>query len=117
GDVLEAVPNAGARDIYLLSAVLHGFDDATCVRILGNVAAACAGSGARVALLELVLPEMGVDLAAASFDMQMFMGTSGRERTLGEWRRLVGQGGFELEEVVGLQSFGNILVLRAAKNQ
>ena len=118
GDVLEAVPQAtGARDIYLMFALLHCFDDATAVRILGNVAKACAGSGARVAILELVLPEMGADLAAASFDMQMFMGTSGRERTLGEWRRLVGQGGFELEEVVGMQSFGNILVLREAQRQ
>jgi len=118
GDVLAAVPQAaGGRDIYLMSALLHGFDDATCVRILGNVAAACAGSGARVAILELVLPEMGADLAAASFDMQMFMGTSGRERTLDEWRRLVGQGGGEREEVVGLQSFGNILVLREAQQQ
>jgi hypothetical protein len=44
--------------------------------------------------------------------MQMFMGTRGRERTLAEWQALFKRGGLELEEVVGLQSFGNIIVLR-----
>lgn len=48
----------------------------------------------------------------ASFDMRMFMGTRGRERTLSEWRALFDRSGLMLEEVVGLQSFGNILVLR-----
>lgn len=40
------------------------------------------------------------------------MGTRGRERTLSEWRALFDRSGLMLEEVVGLQSFGNILVLR-----
>ncbi len=115
GDLFEALPKAASdKEIYLLSAVLHGFDDAACVRALTNLAAASADSGARVALLEMVLPEMGADLPGASFDMQMFMGTRGRERTLAEWQALFERGGLELEEVVGLQSFGNIIVLRQA---
>lgn len=113
GDLLASIPPArDARDIYLLSAVLHGFDDATCVAALRNLAAACGDTGARIALLEMVLPETHADLAGASFDMQMFMGTRGRERTLTEWQSLFGRSGLVLEEVVGLQSFGNILVLR-----
>lgn len=113
GDLLESIPPArDARDVYLLSAVLHGFDDAACVTVLRNLAAACAGSGARIALLEMVLPEMRADLAGAAFDMQMFMGTRGRERTLAEWRVLFGRSGLALEQVVGLRSLGSILVLR-----
>lgn len=100
------------KDIYLLSAVLHGFDDETSIAILRNVAKACGQSGARIALLEMVLPEIGSDVAGASFDMQMFMGSQGRERTLREWTVLFSEAGTELEEVVGLQSFGNILVLQ-----
>jgi hypothetical protein len=84
----------------------------TCVRALLKLVKACGGTGARIALLEMVLPETGADLAGASFDMQMFMGTRGRERTLSEWRALFDRSGLMLEEVVGLQSFGNILVLR-----
>jgi hypothetical protein len=114
-DILESVPQAkDERDVYLLSAILHGFEDDKAVRILGNLSSACADTGAHIALLELVLPEMHTDLAGASFDMQMFIGTRGRERTLSEWADLFERSGLVLEEVVGLQSFGNILVLRTA---
>lgn len=114
GDILESIPRAtGEQDIYLLSAVLHGMDDDTCLRLLSRLAEACAGTGARIAVLEMVLPETGADLTGASLDMQMFMGTRGRERTLREWRALFDRSGLTLEEVVGMQSFGNILVLRA----
>jgi hypothetical protein len=112
GDALSTVPSAqSAKDIYLLSAVLHGFDDETCITVLRNLAKGCGQTGARIALLEMVLPEVGADVAGASFDMQMFMGSRGRERTLREWGALFNGAGIALEEVVGLQSFGNILVL------
>lgn len=114
GDVLESVPAATSeRDIYLLSAVLHSFDDATCVRALRNLSRACGSTGARIVLMELVLAERGVDLAAAAFDMQMFMGTRGRERTLAEWSRLFETSGLQLEEHVKLQSLVGILLLRS----
>lgn len=115
GDARDALPAAcDTRDIYLLSAVLHGFDDETCRTILGKLAGAIGASGARAALLEMVMPERGTDVATASFDMQMFMGTRGRERTLAQWRALIEPAGLALEEIVGLRSFGSILVLKAA---
>lgn len=113
GDALISVPPAqNDKDIYLLSAVLHGFDDESCLTILRNLAKGCDTSGAHIALLELVLAEVRADLTGASFDMQMFMASRGRERTLREWTVLFGQSGLQLEEVIGLQSFGNILVLQ-----
>jgi len=116
GDLLESVPTAtGDKDIYLLSAVLHGFDDDTCVKALHNlaIAIASAGTGARIALMELVMAESRADLTSAAFDMQMFMGTRGRERTLDQWRNLFDRCGLVLEEKVSLQSFAKILVLRS----
>ncbi|MCK9199539.1 MAG: acetylserotonin O-methyltransferase [Gallionella sp.] len=113
GDVFASVPQAhGSRDIYLLSAVLHGFGDDECIAALRNVANA-AGSGATIAVMEMVMPDAQADTASAAFDMQMFMATRGRERTLVEWRQLFDQSGVVLQEVVGLQSFGKILLLRA----
>lgn len=113
GDARSALPPArDDRDIYLLSAVLHGFDDEGCRAILANVSRAIGNSGARAAILEMVMPEDGVDLATASFDMQMFMGTRGRERTLAQWQSLCTSAGLHMEEVVGLRSFPSILVLR-----
>lgn len=63
----------------------------------------------------MVLPETGADIAGASFDMQMFMGSRGRERTLSEWTALFARSGVVLEELVGLQSLGKILVLQPKK--
>lgn len=117
GDVWTALPPPqGDRDVYLLSAVLHGFDDDTCVRMLRNLAQVIGRSGAKVAIMEMVLPETRADIAGASFDMQMFMGTTGRERTLREWRGLSQQGGFELVEVLGLQAMGCLLVCEVASS-
>ena len=116
GDMLASIPQAqNERDIYLLAAVLHGFDDDTCVTVLRNLARASGSTGARVALLEMVLPEFRADLTGASFDMQMFIGSRGRERDLSEWRSLFDRGGMVLEELVGLRPFGNVLVLLPKK--
>jgi hypothetical protein len=114
GDLFESLPAAASdKDIYLLSAVLHGFDDAACIKALRKLARACGSTGARIAVMELVMADHGADLAGASFDMQMFMGTRGRERTLAEWSRLFDDGGLALEEVVNLRSFAKILVAQA----
>ncbi|HTY99742.1 MAG TPA: hypothetical protein VMB75_07900, partial [Rhodocyclaceae bacterium] len=45
------------------------------------------------------------------FDLQMFMGTRGRERTLAQWQALFARAGLTLQEVVGLRSPAAILVL------
>ncbi len=114
GDLFDSVPMATSdKDIYLLSAVLHGFDDETCIKGLRNLDRACGETGAHVAVMEVVMAECGADFAGAAFDMQMFMGTRGRERTLSEWSRLFDKGGLVLEEQVNLQSFAKILVLKS----
>jgi len=114
GDLLDSIPAAtGPRDIYLLSAILHAFDDATGVRLMRQLRAAMGDSGARAAVLEMVVPEAGADVASAAVDMQMFVGCRGRERTLNEWKSLIQAGGLALEEVVSLRSLGSILVLRS----
>ena len=116
GDALTGpLPAAeGTGDAYLLSALLHGFDDAECIEALRQVGLAVGGTGAAIVLLELVMPDHDADLMSASFDMQMFMGTRGRERTQQEWQALFSRSGLVLEEVVLLASFGRMLVLRQA---
>lgn len=108
---------AGARDAYLLSAVLHGFDEAACVDALKQVGLAAGDAGAAIVLLEMVMPDSNADLTSASFDMQMFIGTRGRERTRQEWQAAFSGAGLVLEEVVCLASFGRMQVLRQATRQ
>ncbi len=110
-DAFQGVPAArDAGDIYLLSALLHGFEDAQCTRILHHVATGIGSSGALLVILEVVMPPQGADYASASFDMQMFMGTRGQERTLAQWQALFAHSGLRLREQVDLQSFAKILV-------
>ena len=59
----------------------------------------------------MVLPEVGADAAGATVDMQMFMGSWGRERTLNEWKAIFDRSGLVLQEIVGLKSLGSLLVL------
>lgn len=114
GDLFAEIPEAsGPKDIYLLSAVLHSFDDRTCIRALERLREAIGNSGARVAVLEMVVPETGADIASASFDMQMFVGCRGRERTLSEWKSVIQASKLLLEEIVRIRSLGSILVLRS----
>ncbi len=97
GDLLDSIPFASdPQDIYPLSAVLHAFDDATCVRLMRQLGAAMDDSGACAAVLKMVVPETGADVASASFDMQMLVGCRGRERPLSEWKSLIQAGGLAL---------------------
>lgn len=116
GDVLESVPAARAdSDVFLLSAVLHAMDDETAAQALRQVVAACGQTGARIAVLEMVMPNTGADQSFASFDMQMLMACRGRERTESEWLLLFERSGLVREEWVRLQSFASIQVLQASR--
>jgi hypothetical protein len=112
GDVLTTLPVANsASDIYFLSGVLHAFDDASCIQALRKLAQASGVSGARIAIMELVVDCDHPDAVSAAFDMQMFMGTRGRERSLDQWQDLFNQSGLRLEQLIHLRGFGKILVL------
>lgn len=116
GDLFDDLPPAnGPQDIYLLSAVLHGFSDEACSRALGSLREAIGSSGARVAVLEMIVPDSKADLASTAFDMQMFVCSRGRERTLAEWKTVIRGAGMALEEVVNLRSLGSILLLHSRR--
>lgn len=117
GDLFGQLPEAqSSRDIYLLSAVLHAFDDAACVQALRNLCQVTRPQQARIAVLEVVMPESNADLARASFDMQMLMASRGHERTLAQWQDLAQQSGLLLTEVVALQSFASLLIFTPPPN-
>jgi O-methyltransferase domain/Dimerisation domain len=115
GDAQKCVPAAASnKDIYLLSALLHGFNDDTCTRVLGNVYQAAAPKGSLIIVMEMVLADRHADVAGTTCDMQMFMGTEGRERTMAEWGNLFSRSRLILQETVRLSSLGQMLVLRPA---
>ena len=113
GDVLTAVPPAETnKDVYFLSAVLHAFDDERCLLALRNLATATGNTGARIVLNEWIRPESKEDLIGTLADIQLFVGTRGRERTLKEWKALFDASQLALVEVVQLRGLGKMMVLR-----
>jgi hypothetical protein len=106
GDMFDAVPEGA--DAYVLKQVLHDFDDARAAAILRNCRAAM-GPGARLVVLERVLPERvgPEDARTALLDVLMLVVTGGRERTEDEFRGLFSEAGLAVTEISEpLEPFG-----------
>lgn len=101
GDAFVSVPSGG--DAYVLSRVIHDWDDAHSIAILKNCRRAISETG-RVLLLERVLPlridQSPTTQAAVLGDVNMLAVTGGRERTESEYRTLYDAAGFRLTRVI-----------------
>jgi len=94
GDFTEEVPSGG--DVYLLSRVLHDWDDDRCLAILRRCAQAMR-PGAQLLLVERLLPgREGIPSPAVAWDVHMLCNVGGRERDERHYRRLLAATGFEL---------------------
>jgi hypothetical protein len=107
GNFFEGVPRGG--DAYILTAILHDWDDEACVKILGNCRRALAPGG-RMLIGDFVLKPVNEPDIGTMVDLEMLVAThSGRERTEPEFRELLRRSGFRLNRIVPLPS-GNSLV-------
>jgi hypothetical protein len=111
GDFFESVP-AGA-DAYLLSHVLHDWDDDPAVRILETVRAAMRPAS-RLLIAEMVVPEDDAPHFSKLLDLEMLVMLGGRERTLAEYRRLLDAAGLQLLDVQPTPSPVSVLEARLA---
>jgi O-methyltransferase domain len=91
GSFFERVPPG---DTYVLSAIIHDWDDDRAAAILRNVRDA-APPGARVLIAETVLPPGNEPQGAKWLDLLMLVIAAGRERTEPEWRALLEGAGLE----------------------
>lgn len=97
GDLFGAIPGGG--DVYLMSAVLHDWDDADATRILTGVAAAMSHS-ARLLVVEHVLAPANQPDHAKFIDLEMMLITGGRERSKEEYMGLLQSANLQCERVV-----------------
>lgn len=93
GDFTEAVPGGG--DVYLLSRVLHDWDDEQCRTILARCAEAMP-EHAELFIVERLLPEDDSDSLAVAWDIHMLCNVGGRERTERHYEAMLNEVGFEL---------------------
>lgn len=98
GDFFASVP-AGA-DAYVLSNIIHDWDDAPSVQILANCRRAMAPSG-RVLLIEATLPD-GTEPAplVKLIDLDMLVLSGGHQRSAAQFDALFQQAGLKLSRVV-----------------
>lgn len=110
GDFFTGVP-AGA-DAYLLSRVIHDWDDDEAVPILRSCRRAVPEAGTLL-LVEALLPDRAVDdPAAVRMDLHMLALLHGRERTRREYAALLDAAGFRLTGVVATPAGVSVLEAR-----
>lgn len=91
GSFFEHVPHG---DVYVLSAILHDWDDERAAAILRTIRAS-APADARVLVLDSVVPPGNDPHEAKWLDVLMLTLPNGRERDEAQWRALLAAAGFE----------------------
>lgn len=97
GSFFDAVPAGG--DAYLLSNIIHDWDDDDSVRILANCRNAMNEDG-RVLLVEAVLPDGEPALNVKLMDLDMLVLLGGGQRTAVEFGALLTRAGLRPTRVV-----------------
>ena len=100
GDFFDKVPTGA--DTYVLSNILHNWDDEKAAAILQNCRRAIA-EGGRILIVETVLSGKNEPSLARVHDLSMLVLTRGRERTEDEFTTLLAHSGFELKRVIPVQ--------------
>lgn len=111
GDLFAGIPLQA--NLYLLKGVLQQWDDAEAVAILRNCRNAMP-DGARLVIIELLLPERAADdPAAIMLDLHMMTITGGRARSLAQFEALLAQSGLSLSKVTATSS--GLSIIEAAR--
>jgi O-methyltransferase domain len=95
-DFFTEVPATG--DLFLLSNVLHDWDDKRAIRILRNCRAR-THPGNRLLVVEGIVPDDATPSVAKMMDLEMLCLTGGRQRTVAELSSLLAFAGFEVTRV------------------
>ncbi|MEU6765736.1 methyltransferase [Streptomyces sp. NPDC046853] len=108
GDFAD-VPAGG--EVYVLSRVLHDWDDERCREILRHCARAMPAT-ADLLVVERVLPADGSASLATAWDLHMMCNVGGRERRADHYARLFADAGLTLVDVAPLPLDGSVLHVR-----
>lgn len=103
GSFFEGVPNGA--DAYLLKSVLHDWDDAHSAQIL-RICRVAMAANAKLLVIERMVPEHYSsslrDQGIARSDLNMLVGTGGRERTEAAYRAMLESAGLRVTRLIAL---------------
>jgi hypothetical protein len=95
GSFFDRVPPG---DVYILGTVLHDWDDERAASILRTIRE-CAPPGARVLIIDAVIPAGNDPYGAKWLDLLMLALFAGRERTEKQWRELLDGAGLDIDRI------------------
>ncbi len=110
GDFFQAVP---AGDAYVMKHIIHDWPDDKAATILRNCRAA-AKPGAKLVLVEMVIPPGNDPSPGKLLDLEMLVIASGKERTEREYADLLAGAGWRLTRVVPTKSPASVVEAGAA---
>jgi hypothetical protein len=97
GSFFQSVP--AGHDAYLLSHIIHDWDETECATILGNCREAMRSDG-RILIVEMVIPDNDAPHPSKLLDMMMLVAPGGQERTPSEYQALLSANGFRMTRIV-----------------
>jgi len=106
GSFFERVPEGG--DAYLLSQIIHDWDEKQCLTILLNCRRAM-NPDSRLLIVERVIPNGDARHPAKRLDISMLVLTGGQERTELEYSELLEKAGFRLVRVHPTESTVSVI--------
>ncbi len=101
GSFFDTVPSGG--DAYILSHIIHDWNEDQCLTILGNVRRAMKPGG-KLLIVEFVLPEDDSPHFGKIADIIMLVVPGGQERTPTEYDGLLAKAGFKMTRVVSTET-------------
>lgn len=113
GSFFESIPAhpAGidpAKTAYVMSHILHDWNDEQCLAILKNVRAA-AKPGTTLLVFDAVIPPGNEPNFGKLLDLNMLVLITGRERTAEEFHALLAKAGFKVTRIVPTKSSVSIV--------
>lgn len=97
GSFFENVP--AGHDAYLMSHIIHDWDEQECATILGNCRKAMRSDG-KILIVEMVVPDDNAPHPGKLLDMMMLVGPGGQERTPSEYDALLSANGLRMTRIV-----------------
>jgi predicted transcriptional regulator len=90
GNMFEQVPSA---DLYIMKMILHDWNDDECIKILSNIHKS-ASDNSKILIVEHIVPDPNTPHFSKLFDIHMMCATTGRERTIEEYKSILRQSGW-----------------------
>jgi len=114
GSFFDNVPPDG--DAYLLSRVLHDWDDDQAAAILSNCRRAMRAD-ARLLVIERIVPPGDEPHESKFMDLNMLVIAGGRERSEPEYRALLERSGLQLDTVIDTGTAVSVLEATSAEQE